>query len=238
MSCLKLVFLKLRLGTKKTRCHWKKIDAATESWIPGAEITVFNQASQQVSQTITGTDGTTSIEGLPIGTYTFRETLAPSGYVINPTTFSFTIASDGTITGEKELFNAKTKVTLTKIDKVSAAGLQGAEFTICDKNGKVVSKTTTGAMGTTTIEGLPIGTYTFKETVAPKGYHMIDKTFSFTINADETVTGDTVIRNERIKGAGTNPKTGVTTPESMWLAGSMALMLGGFGIIIKRKRSL
>lgn len=65
------------------------------------------------------------------------------------------------------------------------ASLDGAEYTVYDENGKALgsfeSKTVNNVKGIMLIEGLGLGTYTLKETKAPKGYALSSEEFEITI---------------------------------------------------------
>lgn len=66
--------------------------------------------------------------------------------------------------------------------------LAGAEFTVYDKSGKAVAKLTTDANGnaqTANGAGVPSGTYTVKETKAPKGFMASDATWTMVVKPGE-----------------------------------------------------
>jgi len=224
----------LGLTDEKTSVTLSKADATTAAGVPDAEITIYDEEGNIVSQTTTDADGNTTIIGLTIGTYTFEETVAPEGYIINKTIFKFTINPDGTVDGDNTVTDEKTSVTLMKLDSQTSTGLTGAEFTIYNQDGEIVSVTTTELMGKTTIEGLPVGTYTFKETGVPEGYTGSTQTYSFTIAEDGTITGDTIVKNDPI--IVTNPNTGVDANASGLLVGLVLLSLSVLGVDQKRRK--
>jgi hypothetical protein len=65
--------------------------------LPNAEFTIFNEEGKEVVKGKTNAEGIAKFEKLPFGKYTYRETLAPEGYVLNEETFSFEIKEDGQI---------------------------------------------------------------------------------------------------------------------------------------------
>ena len=137
---------------------------------------------------------------LPYGTYTLKETKAPTGYLNKGTniTQTFTIRENGVIVDlNKDATAIKNQVIrggvqLGKWDKEfnaqnpqGNATLEGAEFAIISQNsnsvivnGKTYKKGETVATLKTDANGnaqtasnlLPYGTYTLKETKAPTGY--------------------------------------------------------------------
>ncbi|PEI89810.1 adhesin [Bacillus pseudomycoides] len=75
-----------------------KVDVANgNNKLPGAEFTIYNEKGEEVVKGKTNEKGIAKFEKLPAGKYTYRETLAPQGYVINEETFSFEIKEDGEI---------------------------------------------------------------------------------------------------------------------------------------------
>lgn len=81
-------------------------------------------------------------------------------------------------------------VTKTWYDDVFTK-LQGAEFTIKDSSGKVVTTMTTNANGYAKSIGLEAGTYTVTETKAPAGYEINDYVFTAEVKENETTTAFT-----------------------------------------------
>ncbi|MEW4151148.1 SpaA isopeptide-forming pilin-related protein [Bacillus thuringiensis] len=75
-----------------------KVDVANgNNKLPGAEFTIFNEKGEEVVKGKTDQNGIAKFAILPYGKYTYRETLAPEGYLINEETFSFQIKENGQI---------------------------------------------------------------------------------------------------------------------------------------------
>ena len=71
----------------------------------------------------------------------------------------------------------------------SMYSLEGAEFTVYNSSGAAVAKLTTNANGATGTVELPLGTYTVRETKAPKGYlTAADQTVVINSGATSTLT--------------------------------------------------
>lgn len=110
-----------------------------------------------------------AVEGEPIG---------------NSATFDFTNKSgtDGhKETNTTEVTPYEGSVVIHKIDKSTNEPLGGAKFKITGPNGYEATGTTTQD-GTLTFDGLDAGSYTLEEVRAPEGYHLLRKTWEFTIN--------------------------------------------------------
>ncbi len=190
------IVIEISYKNKPTEVILHKTDVTTAEGLPGAEITIYNEAGETAAQGITDKNGDFAVYNLPAGKYTFKETGAPVGYQLNTTVFTFTIDENGNVTGDDTVTDRPTEVVIHKTDVTTAEGLPGAEITVYDKNGDVVFSGITNENGSITIKNLPAGTYTFKETGAPKGYQLNTTVFTFTIHEDGTVTGDNTITDQ------------------------------------------
>jgi uncharacterized surface anchored protein len=188
----------------------EKIDLVTGNPVVGAVIQIFDEAGELVREVTTDENGQVLIKGLPAGTYTFREVLAPEGYILNEETFTFTIDEQGNVTGVTEFTNEPTSLTIVKEDRENGQRLEGATFElyrfrdgeeselmrfrledgvyIADATGDLTS-VVSNAEGTISILRLPYGDYRLVETKAPKGYDLNEKATDVTLSDDgETLT--------------------------------------------------
>lgn len=168
-----------------------------------------NVTGAGVSSVTTKTDGaalsvTFRIDGLgdskqgiltqiPYGTYTLKETQAPSGYLFGgdygfTKEFKLEEPEGFSLTGDEAVINTPHELTIEKRDKSTNALLSNAEFILTTPEGKYVSldgnnsftgltdkkeegsSFTTGSSGTVTIKRLPAGNYVLKEIKAPENY--------------------------------------------------------------------
>ncbi|ARJ25633.1 adhesin (plasmid) [Bacillus mycoides] len=172
-----------------------KVDVADgNNKLPGAEFTIYDEQGTLVVQGKTNEQGIAKFEKLPAGKYTYKETLAPAGYVINQETFSFQIKQDGEII--KHIVKDKRiegSLEITKVDVADGNNkLPGAEFTIYDEQGTLVVQGKTNEQGIAKFDKLPAGKYTYKETIAPNGYLINEETFHFEIKNDGDIIKHTV----------------------------------------------
>ncbi|MGE6553510.1 VaFE repeat-containing surface-anchored protein, partial [Bacillus mycoides] len=136
-----------------------KIDVADgNNKLPNAEFTIFNVEGKEVVKGKTNAEGIAKFENLPFGKYTYRETGAPDGYMLNEETFSFEIKQNGEIVkhivadekipsiqttatdktdGAKEMHTSKSVTIQDKVDYNDL--LVGKEYTL---TGKVMDKST------------------------------------------------------------------------------------------------
>jgi Predicted outer membrane protein len=172
-----------------------KVDANdTSITLAGAVFEVRDSANNLITTVTTNADGVTRIDGLTEGVYTLTETVAPTGYILNPTPIQVTVVGGEVVS--QIITNTKTNVVSTdegtlkiiKYDKLKLTKLAGAQFDIIDRNtGLVVGSVTTDSKGEATIV-LPVGNYNVVETVAPNGFELDQTPISVTIRKNTVTT--------------------------------------------------
>ncbi|MES9700658.1 VaFE repeat-containing surface-anchored protein [Bacillus sp. JJ927] len=166
--------------------------------LAGAVFEVFNANNESVGKITTGADGMAELNNLPIGTYTVKEIKAPTGYVSGDKPQTIEVKTGET--GAVQVVNNKVKgdLEITKVDVADGNNkLPNAEFTIYNEAGKEVVKGKTDDKGIAKFEKLPFGKYTYKETVAPKGYILNEETFSFEIKENGQIIKH-IVKDEKI----------------------------------------
>ena len=185
-----------------------KRDATTGNELPGAELTVTDEAGDVV-EAWTSTDTPHEIEGLADGTYTLTEVTAPDGYKVAESVV-FTV-KDGAVIGNIVIMLDQPKgdtptppapdeksFVISKRDMATSKELPGAELTLIDEDGDEVD----GWISSKTpheIKNLPDGEYTLTEVTAPDGYEVAES-ITFTVE-DGTVKGGSVIMYDAPKKA-------------------------------------
>lgn len=162
--------------------------------------------------------------------------------------------------------------TITKWDKEEAHKLEGAQFAVYkivegkkfyasidangwftgiwteeDTNGNVpeaAGTITTAANGTATVKGLTVGTYYFKEVVAPDGYSINTDDVQFTMittTANNVVTGVVAQNPEKIKMLDSKlsslPETGGIGTTIFTIAGCVIMIAAAGLFFASRKKS-
>ena len=127
---------------------------------------------------------------MPVGTYTFRETKAPNGYILSIEEIEFSVDDYGEITGETVMTNSPTTLEINKVIYKTNEPLTGAGFLVknflglntlhftknengsyrLDKDGDV-TEIMVDENGKALIYGLPLGNYWLEETTVPEGYY-------------------------------------------------------------------
>ena len=199
---------------------------------------------------VTDSDGYVTFNNLiSEKTYTYKEKIAPTGYVLNTNTYSFSVTKAGTIvdiTGNRIIENDRitASVTITKLRTGTTVAISGAVIgiydeagnAITDENGKPIQGAT-GADGKVTFAGLTIGKYKYKEEQAPTGYVLNNTMYEFTVNADGTITfannTQGIIYNDEVKGIASIIKKDKITDEV--LAGAEITLYDEAGNVIETK---
>ncbi|MGL5414661.1 MAG: SpaA isopeptide-forming pilin-related protein, partial [Clostridium sp.] len=160
--------------------------------LQGAQFTVKNSDGKVVATVTTNNDGVAEVTGLPWGTYTIQETVAPKGYALNDKITTIEVNAQNVAKTQNVTVNDTQVLGTIQITKLGKDGvkLQGAQFTVTGPNGykEVV---TTDNNGVADLNNLAWGTYTIKETKAPVGYSLNNQTQTVTINANNVSTGIT-----------------------------------------------
>lgn len=205
---------------------------------------VQNHSYDYASSTTSGasnkiiTDNTSwKLSGLPAGTYTLEETVAPTGYNINTEPRSFTIKnSGGNSCGTVNIADSKlpSKIKVAKVDPkgnyIAGAVLEIRE-TQTDK--EEVVATITSTTEPIEIKDLPLGTYRLYETKAPDGYTISDIPVEFTVDADGGIEKVIKMANDLTPEV---PNTLASISTILYIASGLAIV-GGAYVIYKNKFS-
>ncbi|WP_206711531.1 DUF7507 domain-containing protein, partial [Peribacillus faecalis] len=114
---------------------------------------------------------------------------APEGYVKDDTVWTITIGAGEQRHVTQPVANTPVgSVEIIKVDAENGKTLQGAEFTLTDQEGNVITLTT-DENGNVTFNKLPYGEYQLEETKAPEGYLLPeDNVREVTINGQSVVS--------------------------------------------------
>ncbi|WP_053631565.1 choice-of-anchor A family protein [Streptomyces sp. H021] len=218
-----------------------KRDAATGAALAGARFELWRETNGTAGLQPTGpgadtrvTECTTPASGLcetttELGTYYWRETQAPPGYVLPPQPVNaLTLTAENAQAGVRyEADNQRSpeppdgaRVVLRKTDGATGAALAGAEFELWRESNGTAGLQTAGPGGDTRLDGacvtdargtctveLPVGqTYYWRESAVPAGYGPpADPVTRFDLTEGDVADGIVVAvpntRSERYEGA-------------------------------------
>ena len=214
----------------------KKLDQDGKP-LQGAEFTLYDSEGKSLQTAVSASDGSVSFKNLVYGNYLVKETKVPEGYTVSKDKIEVAIAENGT-TYFYEVKNTRIKGTF-EINKTDMNGnvLQGAEFTLYDKDEKAVATAISGNNGIARFEAVDYGTYTIKETKAPKGYILNDKVLK--IKVDSAETQKFTVQNEQEKTSGdisNIPQTGRFIDTTVLVITGVLTILVGIAFIFKKKK--
>lgn len=173
-----------------------KFDADTGAGLPGAVYEVYDDSGFVLCTMTTDSHGYAVSIDLPIGSYHIREIQAPDGYVISGEVIDVTITTEDKNTIVFERTNSKNGFIIRKSDVSTGEFLEGATFEIYAANGELYATVTTDENGEIRLSAIPAGHYTMAEIVAPVGYALSNRTYSFDVDENGNVTGDLSITDE------------------------------------------
>lgn len=157
----------------------KKVAKGSTVGIAGASFSIYSDSTcrNRVAYGTTGDDGTVTLSGLELGrTYYYKETNAPTGYVLDSTVHSITVGK-GTETAdqtkeivvENELATGNIVITKTD-DSIPAKPLSGVKFVLLKNGQQMGESVTTDDAGVAVFKGIPFGDYTIREEGGIVGY--------------------------------------------------------------------
>lgn len=159
-----------------------KIDSITKEPVGGATFSVENANGDVVFTGVTDDSGMLSVSTLDAGTYTVRETKAPTGYKLNSEPKIVTMDGSGkTLTFENE---PMASMKIVKVDGLNKEPLPSASFEVRALDGTIVRHVTTDQAGLAFVSGLTEGAYQIVETDAPEGYILSGDHIDFYVSAD------------------------------------------------------
>lgn len=167
-----------------------KTDITGAEKLPGALIEVYDADGNTIYREYTNSKG--EIPNIPVvpGTYTFKETYAPSGYALNVAIKTFTVTADGKVTGDTVIRDDLNRVELKKTAD-NGEPLPGAVFGLFDAKDTRIQEATSKADGSVVFTKIPYGSYTIRELSAPYGYHPSDKEWK--VEVDGTYVNPTTL---------------------------------------------
>lgn len=191
-----------------------KVEAgSSNTYVKGAVYTLYAdaQCSDEVDTQTTDANGKIEFTNLTLGhTYYYRETSAPTGYLLDDTVHSITIgtgkehedvSASTTVEDEKALGY----IRITKTDDTAKANrltdvvfqLYKADGTTPYPDAASQLTATTDSTGVATFQNIPFGTYVVKEASAPEGY--IADTAGTTVTVSTTTGNEITVVNQVIQ---------------------------------------
>ena len=198
----------------------------------GYSFTIYNGDGTKVEE-LTIKDSSVTSKELSNGNYYLKETKTPDSVVLNSNLVYFTIDDNKEMS--INFTNDFTKVYISKKDMANSEEIEGASLTLTDKNGIVV-KEWTSSKDPYYIERLPVGVYTLKEVVAPKGYVLNTSTVTFEVKETGDIQTATMFNTKPLEDVpNTSKKTGI-----FYTVGTIITLIGVsiLAIYFKKNKTL
>ena len=207
----------------KGKVQLRKIDPDSGKQVAGATYAIYNDKGQELERLVTKATGYVESGYLRFGEYTVREVIAPSGYILNKTSYPVTIATNEqkiTVTGEDERQTGRLEIT--KEDSVTGSAAQGeatlkgavyelrakenildpADGSVKYAKDAVVTTLTTDANAKASVSDLYLGKYILQEKTPSTGYTLdttkYDISLDYAGQSVEIVTKKQTVK-ERVK---------------------------------------
>lgn len=179
--------------TSKSVLTVNKTDAQTGKPLAGATFRITKANGDYVGEYTTGADGTFKVDALPAGTYNIAETKAPSGYVLETKSQSFTIKDDQPLV--LDITNEPVSgLRIINTCRQDGKPIAGNVFRITTYSGEYVGVYTTDAAGMVNVTLQP-GSYTITQSSVVKGFIRNTEVWNITVVAGK---GNTLeVKNDR-----------------------------------------
>lgn len=214
--------------------------ALTDAYLNAAKAGTNNfYASSNVIVNIVGKLNANAVKGRTTGDDATAYANTVANY--NKDSLTYTNKYDAENTKEGNTVHVYTfDVDIYKVDATNdATKLDGATFTLTKGSDTFTATTANG--GKATFTGLEQGTYTLKETEAPKGYNLNNTEYTVTIGADGTVTSaqyDATLKGVKIGDTPVvMPATGGNGTMIFTIVGASLIACAGILFVILKKRA-
>ena len=132
--------VKVTFEDTPTEVILEKSDVTTGEAVPGAGITIYDDATGEVVfEGKTNLEGQLIVHELPTGKkYRFVESYSPDGFAINRTEFFFEINEYGNILGDTDITDEPISVVIEKKNSYTGSSMPGVVFRLTDADGNPV----------------------------------------------------------------------------------------------------
>ncbi len=169
-----------------------------------------------VATAVSDENGNVQFNNVDYGIYNIKETKAPAGYYLSSMVLTADINTNGateyarptgdtgsglySLTDYFIIVNIQGSVNINKADE-NGSSLKGAEFTLFDLNGNPVKTAVTNENGLAQFNNVQSGKYTIRETKAPEGYTISDKSVPVEVAENGKTYDAGTIKDTKIKSS-------------------------------------
>lgn len=165
---------------------------------------VYYQKGELVDTIVTQKDGEARSRFLPIGHYYLKELKTLDDYILDSTSYSFSIRQVDSLTPIVYVYNTfknqlkKGTLELSKVDASSKQALPNTEIQIFTKQEECIFTGKTDGEGKLVVQNLPVGKYYIREIKAPFGYQLYMEKIPFLIQKNGEVMQFTMENDRKL----------------------------------------
>lgn len=179
--------------------------------IQNAEFTIYDENGKEVHKGLTDKDGELMCY-LPPGSYTMKQTFTPAGYMSAGDDLAFKVYENGRVIGDVDIVSkpgsdgpstgkddntsestggeVQVELVITNENVTTGNAVIGAEISVEDAKGNVVTKEQSDKEGKVTIEKLAPGDYKIYQSAAADGYYKSSDTIEISVDDEGRISGD------------------------------------------------
>ena len=172
--------------TPKSVILMQTADVASGDAVPGAVYRITTASGEFVGDYETDDNGEAVTDVLAAGTYYVKQTVAPSGYLLNTTTQTIRVDKDK-VNPAKFFVSKMTGIVIEAVSQHDHNPLADCTFEIYDEAGKQIFHGTTDASGILNTGALTPGKYTIKQLGKPDNYSIVQDIRTVSVTTNEPV---------------------------------------------------
>jgi len=177
----------------------KKVDD-TGAPLAGVTFALFKATDKAFANAVdsskTNVNGVATFKDVAPGDYVVKEIVALEGYILSTVTLPIKVTDEGTFNaGTVENRLIRGDIAITKVNEENEP-LQGAEFGLYDKAGKLVTRVVSNSNGLASFKDIPYGSYTLRELNAPASYVKTEDVIAIKITVDGAVQAFKIVNKK------------------------------------------
>lgn len=171
-------------NTEKASLNVIKIAKGSKIPLAGAEFGIYDMHGSLIKTITTDASGMAGINSLTPGWYRVKETVAPTGYILDTEEHLVEVV-DGKPATLTVTNIPQSGITVKKVDATTQTPLPGAVFELRTVEDRLLGTYTTDASGAFVTDNVDPGTYFLIEKKAPEGYIISEESTKVTVHEDE-----------------------------------------------------
>lgn len=188
----------------------EKIDVDTKEKLDGAKVKIecISSGCTYITTIKDITNGSITVNALPLGTYKITEIVSPTGYQLDNNYYTViikeSVLNEKVTIENKKILPGKGSIKVIKIDSTTKNEITGAIISlVCKDCEEKFESQHYMDEGTIVIKDLPYGIYEITEFEAPQGYDLSNEIFTVTLDEQTQSDEITIENNLKVEEKGT-----------------------------------